>query len=328
MSHSAFEITDQWKQGETEFPVQSSGSTGIPKTILLKRRLIILSCNKTAEALSVTKADSILCCLPIDKVGGMMQIFRSLVWDIPIEITTPSGNPLINYTGKASIISLTPMQLGNILSDKQQRESLTAFRIVLLGGGSLNDEMERKLTEIKGPAFFHTYGMTETYSHVALKKTGRDKAFRFIYPTEFSLNDNRCLKFKNEITENEWLQTNDLASINADGTFNLLGRFDDVVNSGGIKINPRDVESIISEQTGLDENDFFCAGLPDSLLGELLVLILRQGITPPDLEKIQFNPAYLKPRKIFGCKEFQYTDTGKLRRKATLELSGNLQELR
>lgn len=327
MALTEVEITNLWNQGKTEFPVHSSGSTGTPKIIQLKRHLIELSCHKTAEALSVKKTDRILCCLPVDRVGGMMQIFRSLIWDIPIEFIAPSGNPLKNYKGEATIISLTPMQLGNILSDKQQRERLTAFRIVLLGGASLHDDLIEAISELRGPAFYHTYGMTETYSHVALKQLGHDQAFRFIYPTEFSLNENGCLRFKNEITENEWLQTNDLAVIHANGTFDLTGRFDDVVNSGGVKISPVDAETIILKQTALDIKDFFCAGMPDALLGEMLVLILRKGVIAPELDSIHFHPGYLKPRKTLVCKDFLYTTTGKLRRKATLELSGNIQEI-
>jgi O-succinylbenzoic acid--CoA ligase len=315
-------LLQQWQSGQAAFTVSSSGTTGVPKPFILKRNLIELSCRLTANALGIGAQDRIYCCLPLDKVGGMMQLFRAMVWKIPIDVVQASANPLLHYTGDASIVSLTPMQLGLVLQNHESKAALKRFRLVLLGGAGLSAELEAELQHWENPLFYHTYGMTETYSHIALRQAGKQTAFRFILPTETDTDASGRFRFRNELTENQWLQTNDCANILPDGRFIITGRADNIINSGGIKIQPEAVEAMIATHSGLKENSFFCAGLPDPVLGEKLVLVLPEGTNPPDLAAIPFANAYLRPKEIVFRKTFLFTETNKLKRRETLLLSG------
>jgi O-succinylbenzoic acid--CoA ligase len=327
MNDAVEKIIRDWKNGIDSFTVFSSGSTGDAKPFVFQRNLIELSCKSTGIYLGIQKSDSIFCCLPIDKTGGLMQIFRSLVWEIPIETVKPSTTPFLNYKGHGSIVSLTPMQLSVILNDEKQSETLKKFRIVLIGGSDISPEIEKPIADWETPIFYHTYGMTETYSHVAMRRIGHDAFYKFILLTEAQTNQEGCLMFKNALTENKWLQTNDLAQINADGSFCIKGRVDNIINSGGVKINPEEVEEIIAAQTALSRESFYCAGIKDTVLGEKLVLVILSGAPIPDLTTVQFNQPYLRPRGIIICREILRTETNKIKRQATLELSGNIQVL-
>lgn len=321
LTTEAQNIIKQWRTGQTEFPVTSSGTTGEPGVFLLKRNLIELSCTITGEALQIKPDDRIHCCLPLTKVGGLMQLFRSVVWGIPIDVAEPTTNPLLHYQGNATIISLTPMQLSHIRANENSRLALQQFRVVLLGGATISASLEKEIVTLAKPLFYHTYGMTETYSHVALRRMG-EPGFSFILPTEASLNNVGCLQFSNALTENRVLQTSDVAIFAKDGTFGITGRADNIINSGGVKISAESIEAIIHQHSGLAEGTFFCAGLPDDVLGEKLVLVLLKAISAPDLQKIPFKFGYLRPREVIIAERFLFTETHKIRRKETLALMG------
>jgi O-succinylbenzoic acid--CoA ligase len=312
------DIIRRWQTGDTAFDLQTSGTTGLPQNIRLKRHLIQLSCQLTGEFLHIQPTDCILCCLPLNRVGGLMQVFRSQIWNIPIHFLQASANPLNSEIPNASITSLTPMQAALALQSEVGLNNLRRFRIVLIGGGELSPDLENTLAAIGYTQFYHTYGMTETYSHIAMRKLGMEQHFEFLLPTQARTDNRGCLAINNELTENQWLQTNDLVQLLPDGRFTVLGRADNLINSGGVKINPAEVEAIIASCTGLQPHDFFCAGLPDSVLGQKLVLILLESASVPNLDQIPFSPAYLKPKEIIIKKEFIYTETQKIRRAETL----------
>jgi O-succinylbenzoic acid--CoA ligase len=191
--------------------------------------------------------------------------------------------------------------------------------VVLIGAAGISETLEDALKSVSGTDFYHTYGMTETYSHVALRRIG-EPGFSFILPTEASLNGNGCLQFSNTLTENRVLQTSDVAIFANDGTFRITGRADNVINSGGVKISAERVEAIIHQHSGMAEGTFFCAGIPDVILGEKLVLVLLKGISAPDLQKIPFEYTYLRPKEVVFAERFIFTETQKIRRKETLSL--------
>jgi len=319
LTPEAENIIRQWRSGQTEFPVSSSGTTGEPGLFLLKRNLIELSCRITGDALYIRQEDRIHSCLPLTKVGGLMQLFRAEVWGVPIDVAEPTANPLLNYAGTATIISLTPMQLSHIWAHEDSRNAILKFRVVLLGGAGISAALEKEISAFEKPLFCHTYGMTEPYSHVALRRIA-EQGFRFLLPTKATLNNIGCLQFSNAITENSVLQTNDVAIIATDGSFSITGRADNIINSGGIKIAAESVEALLQKHSELAEGTFFCAGISDEILGEKLVLIIQKGISAPDLQKIPFEPTYLRPKAILTAEQFLFTETDKIRRKETLAL--------
>lgn len=313
-------IVRAWSMGETGFFIQTSGSTGEPKGMILEKEKIIWSCKKTAEFLGVLPTDSILCCLPVNRVGGWMQVARSLVWNMNLMVVEPASDPFLHYSGNHSIVSLTPMQLFTILQTPASREKLNRFRIVLIGGGEVSSTLENGVLGMR-PDFYHTYGMTETYSHIALRKMNRDSAFFPLPQTEIKLNAQDCLCIKNFLTNNAWLETKDMAKLQGNG-FIVLGRADNMINSGGMKILAEEMEKMLSANLQLPVGSFFYAGLPDVKFGQKPVLVVNKKLVQslPPWESIFENHRYAKPKEIIFLDDFIYTKTGKIQRQKTLAL--------
>lgn len=301
-----------WTNGQSEFSVFSSGSTGTPKEFKLKRSAMIWSAEQTRIAFfSEFVTLHQLCCLPLDKIGALMQLVRSIVWKSPIDIQESSSNPLLSYNGNANIVSFTPMQLFHILENKQSRLKLNQFTGILIGGGELSKSLEKDLVinfpQIK---FIHTFGMSETYSHFAGRVLGQD-FYTLIPGTEIRTNQDDCLELRNFSTENQWLSTNDRIEIIDKQSFKWLGRKDFVINSGGIKIQLEQVEQEIQEQTGWDSHEFYCWYKPDERLGQCLVLITTNSEPIPNLK---FSNPYFKPKETIVVKSIPLSNNGKILR--------------
>ncbi|MCZ2129448.1 MAG: AMP-binding protein [Bacteroidia bacterium] len=299
------------------FGMETSGSTGEPKTIKLEKKWLIYSAQQTQKALNI-KREKILCCLPVNKVSGFMMMVRAKVLNLEFQYEEPSSNPMQNLDAEhnCTFVSLVPLQLKTILEDNISCRKLNRFSHILIGGGDIDRSIEHKLQGIK-PMCFHTYGMTETYSHIALRKlNGKDRQRRF-YPlpeVEISLNDKGCLQVCTVYAKN--LNTNDLAEIFADNSFEILGRADFAINTGGIKIIPEIVEKQIAE-THLLTNKFAVSSQSDRLLGEKLILVVEGKLqdTKPILTKLKtLLPQYHCPHKIVFVDALPMTETGKIRR--------------
>jgi O-succinylbenzoic acid--CoA ligase len=265
----------EWQAGQSAFVLHTSGSTGAPKPIQLLRQHLQWSAQSTLAFLP-SKPLGILMCLPAHKVGGFMQMVRAQVWDVPLYMEEPSAQPQILPEHAGCNASFTPMQFFYLL--QHQPEQLNTLHSILLGGGPFNFTIPAHITV----PIYHTYGMTETYSHIAYRLLPQ-LMFTPLRGIIIELNENNCLKIKGEITQNEWLHTNDLAEING-GEFRILGRSDNIINTGGVKIIPEELETIILQDNPHAFNQFYLAGLPDPILGQKLVLVYEQGI------KIVVNP--------------------------------------
>ncbi len=309
-----------WNKGETGYFIQTSGSTDLPKSMMLEREKAIWSCQKTANFLGISSADSIFCCLPVNRISGWMQVARALVWNIPIVVHEPSSNPFLNYHENCSIVSLTPMQLFDILQNQESKNRLNKFRIVLVGGGDIDIHLEHNLQGL-GPIFYHTYGMTETYSHIAMRRMNLESEFTVIPGNEIQLNADNCLCIRNFITDNQWLETKDLATIH-NQHFKINGRINNVVNSGGIKIQAEAIEKLLSEKLNLPEGSIFYFGKKDERLGQKPALAVNKKRIPhlPDIDNLFGEMSYAKPREIVYKNDFVYTETGKIQRSQTLDM--------
>ena len=314
----ATQIIEQWQYGTTNFVLKSSGSTGLPKEISLNRQLLIWSSEQTAKRLGLSE-EHILCCIPIDKTGGFMQLIRALHLNYKIFITKPKANPLSTLKGDDyTIISLTPYQLQTIFDESP--EKLANFRNVLIGGAAIEADLLQRIENFKGnTTFWETYGMTETASHFALKNLSQGE-------TEFTVNEG--VKLNNEQGEltieipklNFKVSSTDLIVLSKNG-FRVLGRSDDVINSGGVKIHPLIVEPQIGsllKQAGI-ERGFYLVGEKDEQLGETATLVMEG----PELKDEGFIlellrrelPKYMAPKRIAYTTKLRRTDTGKLMRR-------------
>lgn len=317
------ECTKQWKTGAAQFAFYTSGTTGNPKTIYFSREQIIFSANQTKELIQLKSADKQLCCLPLDKTGGRMQLFRSLVWENEIEYVTPKVNALENYLPGlgCSIVSFTPQQLFATLQKEENILKLNTFRMVLIGGGSLLFDIP--FDKFPHTEFICTYGMTETLSHFAYNIPKNNNIFYALNGTSIQKTDLGTLAVRNNITNNQWLNTNDLIELLDANSFSFLGRADNMINSGGIKIIPEEIEKIIYSQLKLPIHSFFIGAETDEILGQKVVLYFNQSLINkfPELDNIQWPNKIFKPKTIKGLANFVLNSSGKIDRIKSLTIN-------
>jgi len=298
----------KWIGNEETFSFQTSGSTGIPKTISFSRKQILSSIQRTVNFFSYTSQDHFLCHLSPTAVSGAMVLLRAAECKASLTIFKPLSNPLekIEDEHPYTVTSFVPMQL----SKMSEVNNLKRFKNILIGGAPINAELHQWLSNLEN--VYETYGMTETISHVAVRKVGRDRFFHALPGVEIRINEIGCIEIKCNTTNDEWLATNDLAKVEGNGEFDILGRADGIINSGGVKINPLRIENQISSLI-LGRN-FFVASKPDQILGEKLILIV-EGETSPAITTSflkQVLSAYDLPKEIIYVSKFDITSSGKI----------------
>jgi o-succinylbenzoate---CoA ligase len=319
----------QWIDKKPSFEIQTSGSTGKPKTIKLERSSMIASAMATAQAINLKKGQTSLVCLDPSYIAGMMMLVRSLEVGMDIIAIEPCPNPFekIESKDKIHFTALVPYQVKAIL-DSSQKEYFNQLETVIIGGAPLNEPTKKQLQNFSCQ-FYETYGMTETISHIALKKiNGKNKSDYFeILPNITIRQDERaCLCISTTYLPEEII-TNDVVEMASLQQFIWLGRFDNAINSGGVKIFPESTEKkidLIFDQLKIN-NRFFITGLDDPSLGQVVTLILEgelnvakqkemELLLKKSLHKFEF------PRLIKVIKKFAQTEAGKTNRTKTLEL--------
>jgi o-succinylbenzoate---CoA ligase len=327
---STFSFIRSWLSGEMEFRQNTSGSTGLPKTISLHREQLITSANLTEEALQLRKGFHALVCLDTRYIAGKMMLVRSFVTGMRIIAVSPSANPLadVDSNQKIDFASFVPYQVQEIISsDKAFR--LNAIQTAIIGGAAL-DLVTKDGLQLFSCQFYATYGMTETVSHVALQKlNGKDASdfFHTLPGVEIKSDDRNCLIIKSPVIQ-DVIHTNDIVELASEHTFRWVGRHDNVINSGGFKISPEILELEIEKffQKAEIDRPFFITGLPDEKLGTRMVLVIEgERLKGELIEKIKLMfkhsfKAYEIPKEILAVKSFFLTDTGKINRPKTIEL--------
>jgi o-succinylbenzoate---CoA ligase len=335
----ALNFCADWLNGKTEFVIQTSGSTGAPKTIHLNQAKMQASAHATVQTLDLQPNTRALVCLNVAYIGGMMMLVRGLEFGFQMTIIPPSSNPFIDLRNKFSLpenalnfdfISLVPLQMQTILTETPQFiPFLDSAKAIIIGGAAVSYALQTQLQILKSPVY-STYGMTETVSHIALQKlNGIDKQtyFQVLQGIEIQTDARNCLQIKAQVTDDKWLITNDLVELISESKFRWLGRADNVINSGGVKIQVEAVEKVI-EQVFYElnlPNAFFVAGLADEKLGQKLALIIEgegfSEIMQEKLEKLLIKSLkkYEIPKKIIYFEVFNRTNTDKINRIVTLQ---------
>ena len=282
------------------------------------------SASMTGKFLNLTRGDTALLCLPIRYIAGKMMLVRASVLGLKLGLVKPGTNLLQSITKPVVFSAMVPNQVFHSIDQLAKVETL------LIGGGPVSPEMEASLRSLPG-RIFHTYGMTETITHVALRRLNgldRQELFYALPGVSFSVDERECLVIEAPAIVRDKVVTNDLVALKSKSAFGWLGRYDHVINSGGIKIIPETVErklaACISER-------FFVAGIPDPELGERLVLVVEHA---GDCEawRISFRekartllPSYHLPKAIYCLGDFMATETGKTHRIHTLDKALNAQ---
>ena len=331
--NSTLTFCKKWIDKTNSFTIKTSGSTGKPKKITLDRSQLKLSAKLTLEYLQLSSSDHFLVCLNTKVVAGIMMLVRAMETNATITVINPQGNPLklLASDTTCNFTALVPLQLENILSSKNEKDLaiLNNMKAVLIGGGPVNIELQKQIENLECPVY-HTYGMTETVSHIALKKLNKpDKSdyFQTLPGIEIKTDERGCLMIKAVVTQNKWISTNDRVELVDQKQFKWLGRIDFVINSGGIKIQAEVLEQKLDKlfkQNGI-YNLFFITGLPDKKLGETVSLVI-EGEFPSDINLELFKKhlqqvceKYEAPRKYFFVEKFDFTTSGKVDRKAIIQ---------
>ena len=305
-----------------EFPVmtiQTSGSTGTPKPLVVRKQKMIQSAQQTCSFLGLKKGDKALLCLPLQFIAGQMMVIRALITGLDLVIRRPSGNPLSDVQTPLRFAAMTPMQVYNSLQVPEEKERLMQIEILLIGGGSIDPELSRTLQTFPN-AVYSSYGMTETLSHIALRRLNGQEASDYYTPfpsVKLSLSPEKTLVIEALQVTNAIIYTNDIAELLPDGQFRILGRKDNIINSGGIKIQAEEVEEKLRS---IITGNFAITAVPHPKFGEAVVLLITKGQT---ISKEQINallPAFQRPKYILETVAIPLTLTGKIDRAACREL--------
>lgn len=308
----------EWLGESPLVEVRTSGSTGIPKLIWVEKVKMLESANMTARYFRFQEGDTALLALPVSYIAGKMMVIRAFYSGLHLVCIPPSGNPIagIDETENIDFAPFTPMQLEAVTDAPQ-------IRRILLGGAPLDPMLEQKLQSFTSEVY-HGFGMTETLSHIALRKVngvGKSESYRALEGVTFDTDENNCLIIDAPFLEEEII-TRDVVELLSDTSFIWKGRIDYVINSGGIKIFPEELEKALSFLT----RRFFFAGMPDERFGERVCLFI-EGEAYSDERMIvlhdQLNRAldkYSRPRDIYFIPSFQETGSGKINRMANREI--------
>ncbi|WP_370511733.1 AMP-binding protein [Lutibacter sp. Hel_I_33_5] len=329
VDESTYSFLSEWFNEDDFILVQTSGSTGKPKPIKVKKEFAINSAITTSDYFDLKENTKALLCLSTDYIAGKMMLVRALTLGWQLDIVSPGLNPLEENSTGYDFSAMVPMQLENSL------DKLHFIRKLIVGGGvvsrSLKDKIQSTETQI-----FATYGMTETVTHIAIKKLNHfnvvnsraiEKSFYQTLPSISIYKDHRnCLVIEAPKVSNEIIFTNDVVQLISDTKFEWLGRFDNVINSGGIKLHSEKIEekllSVINQR-------FFVAGIADEKFGEKLVLCIEKNVTSSSIEKSQVEndiksltslSQYEIPKEIYFVESFIETETKKIQRNKTLDL--------
>lgn len=318
-----------WLNGKESFILPTSGSTGPPKQISVHADQLKASVWATSEALALYRGTRVLACLNIDYVAGFMMLVRAMELDWEVTLVAPSSNPLLLVPEESifDFTALVPIQLHEIVSNPATSHRVKELGKILLGGVGLTRSQRETFRKLKQEVYLG-YGMTETVSHVALQRIGGTAPGRFYLTSDvdFGTDPRGCLYFRGAVTGNELTQTNDLATIFPDErAFVLHGRIDNVVNSGGIKIQLEEMESKIGELLVANQvfSDFFLWKIPDERLGNALVLVVEG--TPESEDRISAIlrkgiERLKRPRKIYFTNAFLRTGSDKTDKYRTFEM--------
>ena len=329
----------QWLTGQETFTLHTSGSTGSPKPITLSREQMALSARLTGQALALTAGDHALVCLSTDYIAGRMMLVRGFELGLRLSVIDPASNPLLGFEDDAAFdfTALVPLQLQEILSKTPQKISiLNQMKAILIGGAPVSIALLAQLQPVTAP-IYHTYGMTETVTHIALRQLNGPQASDYFVPFEgvkLALDERGCLSITAALTRGEMLRTNDLVDLQPDGRFKWLGRIDNVINSGGVKVQVEKVERVLEEflyhyRGGLyASRRFFVGPLDHPRFGQAVVAVIESA--PPENDTAALKTGlrealaqslnkYEVPREIYFMPVFAETPTGKIDRRATLE---------
>ncbi|MCG8582778.1 MAG: AMP-binding protein [Bacteroidales bacterium] len=305
-----------WVSDKDTVTLQTSGSTGVPKQITVKKDSMVASAQRTLKFLELKPESSSLLCLSAKYIAGKMMLVRAMVGHLKLFTTPVNSNPLKSYQRKFDFAAMVPMQVDKIL--REDSESLDAVRHLIIGGGSVSSQVSEKLREFATNSW-ETYGMTETVSHIALRNIkDNDAGFQLLPGLSIDIDERNCLVVEpSDINENR-LITNDIVEIISDNEFILKGRFDNIINTGGVKVVAEEIERKLCPFV---RKPYAISWRRDDVLGQRVVLVCesKEPVTIDDVDQT-ILAKYEFPKEVICVKTIPRTETGKIQRRKLQQL--------
>ena len=323
------DFLSEWNNDSDRVLVHTSGSTGKPKPMMVEKKRMLNSARITCDFLGLKPGDSALLCMSLDYIAGKMVVVRSIERHLHLISVSPSGHPLKDVNEEITFAAMVPMQVYNTLQVPEERERLCHIRHLIIGGGAIDAALEQELKSLPGDiAIWSTYGMTETLSHIALRRINGDEASECYQPFDsvcIRQTEEGCLVIDAPQVCAETLVTNDIVEIEPyiynkveKLRFRIKGRKDNVICSGGIKIQIEEVEAFLKPHL---EKPFMLAKKKDEKFGEIAVLLTEDE----DIKKIEATARrllsahkYWIPREFLHVEHLPLTETGKPKRSILL----------
>ncbi len=297
-----------WFDSKDYIEMLTSGTTGAPKIISVSKQAMVDSALATGDFFDLQPGNKALQCLPVKYVAGKMMLVRAMILGFDLEFVAPSSHPLDGTESDFDFVAMVPLQAQNSLT------ALKKVKKMIVGGASINKTLEKQLLKLPTDVY-ETYGMTETITHIAARKLG-EKAFTVLPNVTISYDDRNCLVIHAPRISPEVIMTNDIVELVNENQFIFLGRMDNVINSGGIKVIPEQIEEKLSHKI---HERFFITSKADKELGEKVVLVVEGAKQDFDETLYEGLDKYEKPREIIFIPKFTETDSGKIIRKETIE---------
>ncbi|MDR2206253.1 MAG: long-chain fatty acid--CoA ligase [Flavobacteriaceae bacterium] len=344
----------EWFSETLTVKVQTSGSTGVPKILEIKKSRMRNSAKLTCDFLDLNSGNSALICLPIDYISGKMMIVRSIERKLKLFVCEPSVKPLEFLHSEIDFCAMTPLQAEHSLN------KIGLIKKLIIGGAAVSESLKQKLKtkllktenqqqchteqsrsasiikpqsstqkvktshDLSQPTIiYETYGMSETLSHIALKEIfPKDRDYFQLFPDiKISADERGCLKINAPKLNPETLQTNDIVEIKNDKEFRFLGRIDNVINSGGVKIFPEELENLVKKNI---PNEVVFLGFPDEILGQKLVLVVEKqediNLIQDQVSNLKFQHSFHKPKDVVFVEKIPRTANGKINRLELINL--------
>lgn len=314
---------NDWLDETPYIMLRTSGSTGPPKTIQIEKIRMINSAGMTGRFFGLKPEMKALLCLSPEFIAGKMMVARALVLGLDLLTTSLEANPLKDLNQTVDFAAMVPLQVAHVL--KQNPEKFSLIKTLIVGGGPIPATVEEDLQSV--PTFcWHSYGMTETLSHVALRAVNGLHRSNWFAPMEgvgLSTDDRGCLVLSAPAVATGPVATNDLVELKGQ-QFKVLGRIDDVVISAGQKFHPAQLEQKLSR---VIQTPFFLTGEYHPEAGQILALYLEGNFKNEEILKLKKQIESLlqkneTPRKVVCISKFKYLESGKIDRLRTI--AGNI----
>lgn len=304
----------EWTDSSDRLLVHTSGSTGQPKPFWASKEKMANSARLTCDFLGLKPGDTALLCMPLRYIAGKMVVVRSIIRSLHLVAVEPCGHPLASVDCHLAFAAMTPMQVYNSLQVPSERQRLMEVDNLIIGGGSVDAEMSSVLHSFPGRVF-STYGMTETLSHIAMRRINGPSASEWYTPmpsVNLSLSADGTLVIDAPLVAEQSLVTNDIAELRPDGSFKIIGRRDNTINTGGIKVQIEQVEEMLKPHI---VGDFAITSMPDKKFGEVIVLLLTDmSVDEARTRCLAVLPHYWMPKLIRNVDAIPHTGTGKIDR--------------